>query len=311
MQIITRDQWGAAAPTGPLDAWPGGQPTSWTLHYEGVDIDPDLPDYADRVRSIQGFHQRNGYYDIAYNWLISGTGLIYEGRGWDLRSAAQSNGNRTSMAVCYLGGPNTPLTDAAKAAINWLIGQRPMDVLPHRHWIATACPGEQVSLWLDAGRPDAGGIPPAPPAPLPSRPETPAMIRPGARGDQVARMQSRLLAHGFDPQGVDGIYGPNTGAALRAFQGARGIGVDGICGPITWSHLDQPAAGAQRNLSYGAVGDDVKVVQSALAGHGVNPGAVDGIFGPRTDGAVRVFQSLRGLDVDGIVGPQTRGALGI
>jgi N-acetylmuramoyl-L-alanine amidase len=33
--------------------------------------------------------------------------------------------------------------------------------------------------------------------------------------------------------------------------------------------------------------------------------AVDGIFGPRTEVAVRTFQQMNGLAVDGIVGPQT------
>src|SRR6266498_5400454 len=41
-------------------------------------------------------------------------------------------------------------------------------------------------------------------------------------------------------------------------------------------------------------------------GHGV---AVDGIFGPATDAAVRAFQGQRGLAVDGIVGPNTWRAL--
>jgi peptidoglycan hydrolase-like protein with peptidoglycan-binding domain len=37
----------------------------------------------------------------------------------------------------------------------------------------------------------------------------------------------------------------------------------------------------------------------------VNPGPIDGIFGPRTDEATRTFQTGHGLDVDGIIGPHT------
>ena len=46
-----------------------------------------------------------------------------------------------------------------------------------------------------------------------------------------------------------------------------------------------------------------------LSVYGGHPIAVDGIFGPLTDGAVRSFQRDEGLDADGIVGPLTSAAL--
>ena len=63
-------------------------------------------------------------------------------------------------------------------------------------------------------------------------------------------------------------------------------------------------------LSLGSKGDDVAFVQSRLADQGVDPGPIDGDFGPLTEAAVRSFQQMRGLDVDGVVGPQTLAALG-
>lgn len=49
----------------------------------------------------------------------------------------------------------------------------------------------------------------------------------------LAGVQTALGHLGYDPGKIDGIDGPNTQAAVKSFQGAAGIGVDGIAGPIT------------------------------------------------------------------------------
>ncbi|KKI92219.1 hypothetical protein WQ54_10365 [Bacillus sp. SA1-12] len=49
----------------------------------------------------------------------------------------------------------------------------------------------------------------------------------------------------------------------------------------------------------------VKGIQSALSCLGYEPGAIDGIFGTKTEAAVKAFQNRKGLKVDGIVGKQT------
>jgi hypothetical protein len=50
--------------------------------------------------------------------------------------------------------------------------------------------------------------------------------------------------------------------------------------------------------------------QVALRAHGLYGGAIDGIRGPQTNRAIRVFQRRHGLAVDGVVGPRTRAKLG-
>lgn len=62
-------------------------------------------------------------------------------------------------------------------------------------------------------------------------------LRRGSTGDAVRRLQTALTAAGFDPGPVDGIFGSRTDGAVRAFQGARGLAVDGIVGPLTWAAL--------------------------------------------------------------------------
>lgn len=62
-------------------------------------------------------------------------------------------------------------------------------------------------------------------------------------------------------------------------------------------------------IRVGARGVFVRDLQTQLADVGYFASKVDGIFGPRTRGAVLTFQADHGLTVDGVVGPQTWRAL--
>lgn len=79
-----------------------------------------------------------------------------------------------------------------------------------------------------------------------------ATIRKGATGAEVIEMQGLLIRAGFalPLYGADGKFGSETFAAVKRFQAAKGLGVDGICGPITWAALlgeqdDTPDDGAR------------------------------------------------------------------
>jgi peptidoglycan hydrolase-like protein with peptidoglycan-binding domain len=60
----------------------------------------------------------------------------------------------------------------------------------------------------------------------------------------------------------------------------------------------------------GAFNPQIAGLQIALRQHGLYPGPIDAVQGPRTMRAVRVFQRRQGLAVDGVAGPRTRAALG-
>ena len=95
-----------------------------------------------------------------------------------------------------------------------------------------------------------------------------------------------------------------TDAAVRAFQQANQLAVDGKVGPRTWAVLRSVTAPADRpDLARDSTGDAVKWVQCRVAAR------PDGTFGERTEARVRAFQQARGLVVDGKVGPQTWQAL--
>jgi peptidoglycan hydrolase-like protein with peptidoglycan-binding domain len=65
----------------------------------------------------------------------------------------------------------------------------------------------------------------------------------------------------------------------------------------------------QPTLRAGSTGPAVRRLQRALRRTPDLSLVVDGVFGPRTDAAVRLFQETQGLAVDGIVGPATWSAL--
>jgi peptidoglycan hydrolase-like protein with peptidoglycan-binding domain len=137
------------------------------------------------------------------------------------------------------------------------------------------------------------------------------LVRKGDHQHPVKTLQYLLRARGHVVT-VDGIFGPKTDAAVRAFQQQKGLAVDGIVGPNTWSALIV-------TVKQGSQGDAVRGVQEEfqfrnLSGDPSKGLAVDGIFGPKTDAAVRGFQQalhqdIPSVTVDGIVGPVTWRAL--
>lgn len=70
-------------------------------------------------------------------------------------------------------------------------------------------------------------------------PEVPVerTLRYGCRGDDVKELQELLTKAGYLADKVDGIFGKNTLAAVRNFQGSRGLVVDGLAGPKTMAAL--------------------------------------------------------------------------
>jgi peptidoglycan hydrolase-like protein with peptidoglycan-binding domain len=137
------------------------------------------------------------------------------------------------------------------------------------------------------------------------------LVRMGDQQHPVQTLQYLLRARGHSVT-VDGIFGPQTDAAVRAFQQQKGLAVDGIVGPQTWSALIITVA-------RGSTGDAVRGVQQEfqfrnLSGDPSKGLQIDGIFGPKTDAAVRDFQQalhqdIPSVTVDGIVGPVTWQAL--
>ena len=129
-------------------------------------------------------------------------------------------------------------------------------------------------------------------------------LQPGSGGETVRQLQQALQGLGYDPGAIDGHFGSQTESAVKAFQGAKGIAVDGIVGEITWLNIDE-ADMSNPTIRRGSTGNPVRRAQKRLTLGGYNTNGVDGVFGVATESAVRHFQRDLGLTVDGIVGPAT------
>lgn len=171
-------------------------------------------------------------------------------------------------------------------------------------------------------------------------------LTPDSEGEAVVELQALLNLLGFYTGPISGRYGNQTQAAVQNFQTAAGLTPDGIVGPATWSRLlpapeeevippSQSATGEgpqssdptesaqgppspsdadsavnqQPLLRLGMEGDAVAQLQRRLANLGYYQGPVDGIFGAKTEAAVKAAQENFNLTPDGIVGPDTWAAL--
>ncbi|QIG92051.1 MULTISPECIES: peptidoglycan-binding domain-containing protein [unclassified Bradyrhizobium] len=149
------------------------------------------------------------------------------------------------------------------------------------------------------------------------------IIKLGSKGDAVKKAQKALIERYYLAVGTDdGIFGHVTDFAVRSYQNDRSVGhfnafsfplvIDGIVGQQTWHRLTPDT------VKKGSKGSGVRLLQDILKSFSdpnLDPGPVDGDFGPLTEAAVKAFQGFgvdfdgNPLKVDGIVGPKTWTAL--
>jgi TP901 family phage tail tape measure protein len=127
----------------------------------------------------------------------------------------------------------------------------------------------------------------------------------GSRGEDVKILQRHL---GIS---ADGIFGSQTRQAVRNYQSAHHLSVDGIAGKNTltsmglWATASSSSSSSGHVLTVGSKGEAVKTVQRWL---GIS---ADGIYGSQTKNAVIKYQKMRGIKADGIVGEQTLKQMGL
>ena len=159
------------------------------------------------------------------------------------------------------------------------------------------------------------------PTTTPITPENVIVIRAGSMGEVVHRLQARLQELGYYTSRLDGVYLTDDIEAVRAFQSANGLKVDGKAGYETQTALYSDSAirgnanvtsgetALVNTLRYGSEGNEVTTLQNRLIALGYLAGSADGKFGRDTKSAVIAFQKANGLSADGVVGADTSAKL--
>lgn len=204
------------------------------------------PDSQWTVSQVHNFHRSLGWLGIGYNFYIHKDGTIYSGRGLEFVGAHTTNFNNKTIGISCQGqydSVDTSMPDEQYNALVWLIMYcrerygNSLYIKGHNDASTTACPGRffplsevRTLVFRQEAATDQNGSPYG---------TSTATVRNGSRGMVVKRCQwylNRAIDAGLD---IDGIAGPKTVAAIRAFQTKHGLAVDGICGPLTWAKLEE------------------------------------------------------------------------
>lgn len=138
-------------------------------------------------------------------------------------------------------------------------------------------------------------------------------LRPGSKGPEVLRLQEELVDIGYltraQVQTGPGEFGPKTEAALRNFQRDNHLDANGSFDAQTQAAFRQLNEGVKT----GSRGNVVRGLQDRLVAVGAMTVAEvmsgPGIFGPRTDAALRAFQRNNGIEATGALTDETYQAL--
>jgi hypothetical protein len=269
------------------------QTPSLSVFASGLAQVADIENYAGTITAAVGAvktreaHGLDSDLYVSYNGLVAvATALLsavviaervrfwIADYNWSLAEAQQFLAQNPNWGAVQYGDPHSnPRTLVPGTSV--MLAQCNADIdVAKAEWAARFMPGLPV--------------PPPAPAAWPVTEE-------GNSGKRVRVLQYLLRAHG-EALVTDSVFGPLTKHAVKAWQRARHLTVDGIAGPQTWPTLTPATA-------QGAHGDVVRAVQIAVGA------ADDGIFGLKTKAALEAFQKSHRLTADGIAGPLTWPAL--
>jgi peptidoglycan hydrolase-like protein with peptidoglycan-binding domain len=123
-----------------------------------------------------------------------------------------------------------------------------------------------------------------------------------SRADRVRFAQERLNLLGYEAGPADGVMGPRTRSALRAFQREADLPVTGELDRDVLAQLRRDGRQERRDGEERlTMTERVRIVQQELNARGYDAGPADGVLGPKTRSAIRTYQSDAGEPVTGQV----------
>jgi N-acetylmuramoyl-L-alanine amidase len=193
---------------------------------------------ADIVR----WHLKRGFNGAGYNWFVDKDGSKYQLRPIWAVGAHTIGWNSKSIGICAEGNyeTETSMPEIQLESIAEIIDycnnyyKTVLSLYGHKQKWPTACPGKNFPLNRIAELSfHYAGLTTLPYSGRPLK----YISENHMKGTDVRSVQQRLNNLGYNSGPTDGIFGIKTLFAVKAFQKAKGISVDGIVGPITWNKL--------------------------------------------------------------------------
>ncbi len=210
------------------------------------------------VQAIHNYHMNGrGWKGIGYNFYVRKDGSIYQGRPEWAVGAHATGYNDKSIGVCAEGNFEAEkMPEAQKKAIIELMRELKQkypnaQIKRHKDFAATSCPGKNYpfnEMIQTVGQ----------------KGDDIVLLKNGSRGNEVKKLQENLNKLGFNCGTADGIFGPKTEAAVKAFQKAYGLAVDGIAGPATLGKIEELLKKQEQQPDVKVLQDKIKQLESEL-----------------------------------------------
>jgi hypothetical protein len=260
-KVVTTAAWGARPPISGRFPFGRTTPRYVIVHHTDNQNPPNDPSRGTSegamqlARNIQNYHMdKNRWSDSGHNFLNTTGGFILEGRHGSLDAVKQGFSIQSAHAAQDPGkladGNESPGIENEGNFMTFQMGQKqwdslvelcaslcdsckisPLNIKGHRDFSITDCPGDLLYSQLPRLRKQVADKLNLQFTPEELENESPSVdLKFGSTGPAVIKLQQRLRDRGFNPGAVDGAFGENTEAAVKAFQRSVGLLDDGIVG---------------------------------------------------------------------------------